>query len=394
MDREVLETIQVLHVDDDPEFADLAATFVTQEDDRFTVDIVTSAGEAIERLTEEQIDCIVSDYDMPGQNGIQLLETVRERHPDLPFILYTGKGSEEVASEAISAGVSDYLQKGTSTERYELLANRILTHVEQTRTQRELEEREAHLRHAQAVADFGSWKLDPTTGEMEWSAEVYRILGLSEEEPMSYAKALSYVLPEDRDFVEEELTAALEGDEFNIEHRIVTEDGSTGWVRQQAEVETDETGTPTEALGVIQDITAFKEREQRLREERDRREALFRNSTDPIVEIEFDDKTPIIVAVNDAFREVFGFEPEEVVKEPVSEVLVPEETDHQTHHDGIKQQVLEGDPVNTTVCRQTHDGPRDFLLRVFPLDITDGQRGSYAMYTEITKNLEPAYETP
>lgn len=51
-------------------------------------------------------------YDMPRQTGIEFLETVREEYPGLPFILYTGKGSEEVAADAISAGVFDYLQKG------------------------------------------------------------------------------------------------------------------------------------------------------------------------------------------------------------------------------------------------------------------------------------------
>lgn len=61
---------------------------------------------------------------MPGQNGIEFLETDREEYPNLPFILYTGKGSEEVASDAISAGATDYLQKGSGTDQYQLLANR------------------------------------------------------------------------------------------------------------------------------------------------------------------------------------------------------------------------------------------------------------------------------
>jgi len=388
MGQAVPETIQVLHVDDNPEFAELAATFVEQEDDRLTVDIATSASEALDRLTEEELDCIVSDYEMPGQDGIEFLKTVRERYPDLPFILYTGKGSEEIASDAISAGVSDYLQKGTGTERYELLANRILIHVEQTYTQRELEARECHLRQAQTVADLGSWKLDPDTGEMEWSDEVYRLLGLPEDEPMSYERALKYVPPEDRDVFDEELTAALEGTEFSIEHRLVTKDGSTRWVRQQAEVETDETGAPTEVFGVIQDITEFKEREQRLREERDRREALFQNATDPIVEIEFDVETPRIVATNDAFTATFGFEADEVVGEPVPEVLVPVDEETQSRHDGIKRQVLEGEPVETTVSRLTQEGPREFLLEVFPIDMTDRRRGSYAIYTDLTEKID------
>ena len=64
--------------------------------------------------------------------GIELLETVREEYDDFPFILFTGKGSEEIASEAISAGVTDYLQKG-GTDKYTILANRVVNAVETAR---------------------------------------------------------------------------------------------------------------------------------------------------------------------------------------------------------------------------------------------------------------------
>jgi signal transduction histidine kinase len=83
----------------------------------------------LERLAVEEFHCIVSDYDMPGQNGIKFLQAVRQEYPNLPFILYTGKGSEEIASKAISAGVTDYLQKKSNTEQFVLLANRIITSV-------------------------------------------------------------------------------------------------------------------------------------------------------------------------------------------------------------------------------------------------------------------------
>jgi PAS domain S-box-containing protein len=117
--------INVLHIDDKPSFAELTATYLEKESDRFNVETVTSASEGLKRITDRPPDCVVSDYEMPGQDGIELLESVREEYPDLPFILYTGKGSEEVAAEAISAGVTDYLQKDTGTGQYTVLANRI-----------------------------------------------------------------------------------------------------------------------------------------------------------------------------------------------------------------------------------------------------------------------------
>jgi len=129
------DAIRVLHVDDDPAFVDMVATFLEREDDRIDVVTATSGTDGLTILDERAVDCIVSDYDVPGLNGIEFLERVREQYDDLPFVLFTGKGSEEVASEAISAGVTDYLQKSTGSEQYEILANRIVNAVEAARMQ-------------------------------------------------------------------------------------------------------------------------------------------------------------------------------------------------------------------------------------------------------------------
>ncbi|MFP8888216.1 bacterio-opsin activator domain-containing protein [Natrialbaceae archaeon A-CW2] len=136
------EPIRALVVDNEPGFADLAATMLEREDDRLEVTGVTSANEALETLDSNGIDCIVSDYEMPGSTGLELLESVRKRDPDLPFILFTGKGSEEIATEAIAAGVTQYLQKKPGSDRYTLLANQITNAVSQYRAETELRESE------------------------------------------------------------------------------------------------------------------------------------------------------------------------------------------------------------------------------------------------------------
>jgi PAS domain S-box-containing protein len=129
--------VQVLHVDDDPEFADLVATFLETATDRLAVETVDGASVALEYIEAKDVDCVVSDYEMPEADGIELLESVREQWADLPFILFTARGSEAIASDAISAGVTDYLQKGTGSEQYDILANRIRNAVERMRAQRD-----------------------------------------------------------------------------------------------------------------------------------------------------------------------------------------------------------------------------------------------------------------
>ncbi|WP_324661969.1 hybrid sensor histidine kinase/response regulator [Haloarcula sediminis] len=132
--------IRALVVDDSEFFADMTAETLSQEHDMEAVS-VHSGTEAAERLAEEEFDCVVSDYEMPEMDGLELLSAVREDDPSLPFILLTGRGDEETASEAINAGVADYLLKLEVVEdkQYGRLANRIESVVEQDRTRKKFE---------------------------------------------------------------------------------------------------------------------------------------------------------------------------------------------------------------------------------------------------------------
>lgn len=138
--------IDILHVEDEPGFADMAKTFLKREDDRFEIVSASNPKDGLDLLSDNEFDCIISDYDMPERNGIEFLEAVRDEHPDQPFILYTGMGSEEIASEAISAGVTDYLQKGSGTDQYIVLANRIRNVTARQQAEQEAERTRTHLK--------------------------------------------------------------------------------------------------------------------------------------------------------------------------------------------------------------------------------------------------------
>jgi len=132
------DSIHALHVDDDAAFAELVKTFLERERDEITVTTETTVEDGLAVLQDNTVDCIISDYEMPGQNGLDFLDVVREEYPELPFILFTGKGDEEIASEAITAGVTEYLQKGSSTDQYTVLANRVKNLVEKYRAEQEV----------------------------------------------------------------------------------------------------------------------------------------------------------------------------------------------------------------------------------------------------------------
>ncbi|MDB2224838.1 response regulator [Halorubrum ezzemoulense] len=130
----------VLFVDDEPGAADLAATHVDRLVDGIETLTRLSPDEGLEVVRDGRVDCVVSDFDMPGSNGLEFLESVRDVDPGLPFVLFTGKGSEEIASDAISAGVTDYLQKGAGRDRYEMLANSVANALGRRRAERDLRE--------------------------------------------------------------------------------------------------------------------------------------------------------------------------------------------------------------------------------------------------------------
>ena len=133
------ESMRILHVEDDPAFRDLFAEMLSRRDGRFDIVSVADATAGRERVESERVDCVVSDYEMPDEDGIEFLEDVRDANPDLPFVLFTGRGSESVASDAISAGVTDYVQKSGKTDQFDLLTNRLVNAIESYTAQQEVD---------------------------------------------------------------------------------------------------------------------------------------------------------------------------------------------------------------------------------------------------------------
>lgn len=131
-------SIKVLHIEDDGDFAEIVSAFLEQENEDFDITIETDPREGLRSVEENGFDCLVCDYEMPGMDGIEVLKKVRKVFPEIPFILFTGKGSEEVASEAISEGVTDYLRKSGSKGQYAVLANRIKNSVEGYRAEKQV----------------------------------------------------------------------------------------------------------------------------------------------------------------------------------------------------------------------------------------------------------------
>ena len=272
------QTVRILHVEDEPAFAELTKTYLERLNDQFIVDTATDAEEGLSGLTENDYDCIVSDYDMPGPNGIQFLEAVRDDHPDLPFILFTGKGSEEIASEAISAGVSDYLQKGGGSERYSLLANRITTHVEKQATHTKLRDREKRLNLFFEQSPLGVIRWDQNFEFARMNNQVEEILGYDATD--LEGQSWEAIVPDsDRDAVREVVDDLLENKGgYHSINENVRKDGERIVCEWHNRVVTDANDEVVAIYSQFHDITERKERERDLLETNRRLELALQGS--------------------------------------------------------------------------------------------------------------------
>ncbi len=176
-------------------------------------------------------------------------------------------GSEVSVSQLLIA------QKDPATGQVEFLSAICRDLSERIRADEALRISQDDLNRAQAVAKTGSWRLDVRRNVLTWSAENYRIFGISPGTALTYETFLAAVHPEDRDTVDRMWRAALQGEPYDIEHRVIV-DGRIKWLRQKAELEFDERGELLGGFGTTQDITERKQSDDALREA-DRRKDEF-----------------------------------------------------------------------------------------------------------------------
>ncbi|MFA6673443.1 MAG: PAS domain S-box protein, partial [Methanoculleus sp.] len=202
----------------------------------------------------------------------------------MPFIIFTGRGREEVAIEALNNGADFYLQKGGDPKtQFSELANAVRQLAGRRRAEAAFRKSEEMLHKAESLARLGSWEFDHRTGRLTWSDEVYRIFGLDPaEHTPTYEAFLSMVHQDDRTMFDTTyFTSIADGkDTYEIEHRILRGDaGELRYLVERCENLRDESGRIIRSIGMVHDITDRKLAELELVHRHDELQAAYEQLT-------------------------------------------------------------------------------------------------------------------
>ena len=372
--------IRVLHVDDDPQVRELVAAYL--ED---SVDVVVhgeptaSAGLAAFR-DGEGFDCVVSDYGMPGDNGVEFLASVRELDPAVPFILYTGEGSEDVAATALEHDVSGYIRKG-GTDKLKLLENRIRHEVSSytvASSYREYRTVVESMRDPVYVLDEQGRITDVNPAFTE-------LTGYDETElvgrEMSVIKTPEMVAKSERHL--RSLLSDEQPDRPLFEVEIRTADGRTITCEDHLGVIPFEDDQFRGSVGVLRNVEERTRRERELARERDRFRTLFEMLPVAAVHAELQDGEPIVQRVNDEFERVFGYEGDAITQENLDRLIAPEGVG--TDPEALTNRLESGGRVTEITTRRTAEGDRLFRIDVFAREPTDDEPAeAYATYLDVS----------
>ena len=325
----------LLYVDDEPALLNLGKLFLERGGD-FRVTTAISAHEGLGKLASESFDAVISDYQMPGMDGIALLKEVRTVHGAVPFILFTGKGREEVVIEAINNGVDFYLQKGGAPQaQFAELRHKILIAVERRRALDALRDSEQRLADIINFLPDATFAINTDGVVIAWNKAFEIMSGIAASSIIgkgNYEYAFAF-FPERRPILIDLIHATdekirelgytivrREGDVLIAESGSPRPLGKPGYFLGKASLLYDKNGRIAGAIESVRDITEQNLADELIRESESKYRELVENANTIILKL---DTTGNVTFFNEFAQRFFGYSPDEVLGKPVTATILP-----------------------------------------------------------------------
>ncbi len=316
------EKIRVLYVDDEQNLLELCKVFL-ERSGNFIVTTSTGASEAIRILELAKFDAIVSDYQMPEMNGIEFLKVVRARGDKTPFVIFTGKGREEVVIEALNAGADFYIQKGGEPKsQFAELAHKIKKGVEGTEAEEAVRKKETRLRTYFNMSMYGIAITSAEKGWLEVNDRICSMLGYTRDE-LFHKSWAELTHPDDLAADVEQFNRAIRGqiEQYSLDKRFIRKDGGVIWTNISVGVVRKTDGNVDYFICFIGDITERKQAEAAIAESEKKFRTIFDAAQDGMLIADIE--TRRFVMVNKAMLELTRYPETDLLNLSVPDIIPP-----------------------------------------------------------------------
>lgn len=311
----------VLYVDDEADLLEIGKVFLELHGE-FSVETITDASEALTLLYSKRFDAIISDYQMPLMNGIEFLKQVRGSGNTIPFILFTGRGREEVVIQALNEGADYYLQKGGDPNSlFAELSHKVTLAVQKREADAALEASEERYRAVVEGQTELICRFSPD-GILTFVNEAYcRYFNLEKEQCLGTSYQI-FMSPDDATRMQQYLaTLTVESPVAQIEHRMHLPDGTDRCLQWNDQAIFSKDGQVLEYQSVGQDITSQKKSDAARRES----EEQYRVLLDHIQDGAFLSQDGNLLLCNEALASMIGYTKEEIMGSPIPGLIAPED---------------------------------------------------------------------
>lgn len=306
-----IKTIKVLLVEDNTDDVFfLHSALNKRKGTHFQVETTSTVSAGIARLDAGNIDVVLLDLSLPDSTGLDTFLGVKNHARDIPIIILSGRDDETLAVNAVHAGAEDYLVKGRVDSQ--LITRAIIYALERTESKKAVIKAEEKFRSIFENSVSGIFQTTPEGTYLNVNPALARIYGYSSQEELmsriSDIGRLLYVDPSRRsEFVR---LMQAQGVVRDFESQIYRKDGSVIWISENARAVSDAKGKIQYYEGTVDDITARKEAEEKLRFSETRFRSVWQNSSDGM---RLTDELGIILAVNPSFCHIVGMRQDELI---------------------------------------------------------------------------------